>query len=93
MPRKTPPSYDEPDLLTLLAEQEHGPPSCTHRFIVGSKSRYAWVCETDPASPYHREWVHSDPACRRSSFPGKFKQVLPTTGWNRKLQKDVPLNG
>lgn len=90
MPRKPRTAVQEPDLLSLLAEQESGPPACPHRFSAG-KYGSAWVHETDPASPYYTEWVHSLPGCRRSAFPGKHKQPLPTMGWSRKLQKDVPL--
>lgn len=89
MPRSQP--NDEPDLLDLLAEQESGPRPCPHRFSVGPRSGSSWVWENDPSSPYYTEWVHSDPRCRRSSFPGKSKTPAPTMGWSRKLQKDVPL--
>lgn len=91
MPRtRTAPASDEPDLLTLLAEEEHGPLPCPHRFSAG-KHGSAWVHESDPTSPYFEEWVHSLPSCRRSAFPGKNKQPFPKVGWSRKLQKDVPL--
>ena len=79
-----------PTLLDLIAEQEHGPLPCPHRFSAG-KHGHAWVLETDPRSAYYMEWVHSDPNCRRSAFPGKNKETPPTMGWSRKLQKDVPL--
>lgn len=85
------PKIEEPDLLTLLEEQEHGPPACPHVFAVGVRSGYAWAHEDDSASDYYEEWVHSDPTCRRSAFPGKNKQPFPKMGWSRKLQKDVPL--
>lgn len=78
------------DLLDLLAEQENGPLACPHRFSAG-KHGYAWEHEADPNSPYFEEWVHSDPRCRRSAFPGKNKQPFPKMGWSRELQKDVPL--
>lgn len=77
MPRSKPQKVEEPDLLTLLAEQEQGPPPCPHRFSVG-KGGSGWAYETDPASPYYQEWVHSGTGehqlCRRSAFPGR-KQI------------------
>jgi hypothetical protein len=85
------PEPDGDDLLTLLAEQESGPRACPHVFSVGVRSGHAWVHEDDPASDYYEEWVHSDPRCRRSAFPGAYKQPFPKMGWSRKLQKDVPL--
>lgn len=89
MPKRTAPD-PEPDLLMLLEEQEHGPPACPHRFSAG-KYGSAWAHERDPASPYYEEWVHADPRCRRSAFPGQYKQPVPKMGWSRELQKDVPL--
>lgn len=83
---------DEPDLLDLLTEQEQGPLPCPHVFLVGKNHNGGWVHERDPASPYFQEWVHSDPRCRRSAIPGHHKQPLPTMGWSRELQKDVPLD-
>lgn len=88
MPRST--SSPEPDLFDLLDEQENGPKPCPHRFTAG-KFGSAWVHETNPHSDYYLEWVHADPRCRRSAVPGKTKQPLPTMGWSRELQKDVPL--
>lgn len=78
------------DLLDLLDEQEHGPSPCPHRFSAGKRG-HAWVHEDDSASPYFQEWVHADPACRRSAFPGQHQQPFPTVGWDPKRQKDVPL--
>lgn len=86
---KQPPATQEPDLLTLLEEQATGPLPCPHRFSAG-KHGSAWVHEDNPDSPYFEEWVHSQPGCRRSAFPGKYKQPFLTVGWSRKLQKDVP---
>lgn len=75
MPRKTKPEPDEPDLLTLLDEQEHGPPPCPHAASVGPRSGSGWAYETDPASAYYQEWVHAGKGeCRRSAFPGR-KQI------------------
>jgi hypothetical protein len=88
MPRATEPPG--PTLLDLLEEQEHGPLPCPHRFAV-AKLGHGWAHESDPDSPYFEEWVHGDPACRRSAFPGRYKQPFPTMGWSRKKQKDVPL--
>lgn len=90
MPRKTQPTQDGPDLFDLLDEIEHGPPACPHVSAVG-KNGAGWTHETTPGSPYFLEWVHGDPACRRSAHPGAHKQPLPTMGWSRELQKDVPL--
>lgn len=81
---------DEPDLLTLLEEQDAGPPACPHASSVGVRSGHAWAHEDDPASDYYEEWVHSDPRCRKPAIPGR-KQPFPTMGWSRELQKDVPL--
>ena len=77
-----------PDLLDLLQEIEEGPLPCTHP--VGVKNG-GFAMENDPTSDYYREWVHADPACRRSAHPGKFKYPPPTMGWSREQQKDVPL--
>lgn len=90
MPKARPSAVNEPDLLDLLDEAEHGPPPCPHRFSVSVKNG-GWVHETDSASPYYLEWVHGDPACRRSAIPGLNRQSLPTRGWSRELQKDAPL--
>lgn len=91
MSRRYPaPEPDGDDLLTLLAEQESGPRPCPHRFSAGKRG-FGWAHETDPASPYFEEWVHNDPACKRSAFPGKNRDPIPTMGWSRELQKDVPL--
>lgn len=76
------------DLLDLLDEMENGPAACTH--AVGVKNG-GFVMENNPDSAYHREWVHADPACRRSTHPGKFKYPVPTMGWSREKQKDVKL--
>lgn len=81
---------DEPDLFDLLDEQENGPPPCPHVYRVG-KGGSGWAHEQDPASPYFQEWVHSDPSCRRSARPGHSRTPVPTMGWSRELQKDVPL--
>lgn len=89
MPRKQPPQ-DGPDLFDLLDEVENGPPACPHVYSAG-KNGHGWTHEQDPASSYFLEWVHSDPACRRSAHPGKTKTPMPTMGWSRELQKDVPL--
>lgn len=79
------------DLLELLEEQEHGPLPCPHRFV-SAKRGAAYRHDTDPESPYFEEWVHADPSCLRSSFPGQYKDPLPTEGWDPDLQKDVPIN-
>lgn len=89
MPRKQPLPDDGPDLFDLLDEIEHGPPACPHVYSVGRGS--GWVHEQNPTSPYYLEWVDSNPACRRSAFPGKHKTPMPKMGWSRELQKDVPL--
>ena len=89
MPRKQQ-TQDGPDLFDLLDEIEHGPPACPHAYSAG-KDGTGWTHERSPDSPYFMEWVHSDPACRRSVRPGHHKQPLPTMGWSRELQKDVPL--
>lgn len=91
MPRKQTPPHDGPDLFDLLDEQENGPKPCPHVYSVGAHGKYGWTHESDPKSDYYLEWVHADPACRRSAIPGHYKQPLPTMGWSRKLQKDVPL--
>jgi hypothetical protein len=83
-------TQDGPDLFDLLDEIEHGPSACPHVYAVG-KNGSGWVVETAPDSPYFREWVHSDPACRRSAVPGGSRAPVPTMGWSRELQKDVPL--
>lgn len=80
-------SHDEPDLLDVIAEIEHGPLPCPHN--VGVRSGSGWSQELDPSSPYYAEWVHSDPNCRRSKFPGH-KQPLPTKAWSKAKQQDVP---
>lgn len=82
---------DGDDLLTLLAEQESGPRPCPHGPSRGKNADYGWVVEKDPDSPYYREMVHNDPNCRRALNPGSLQYKLPTVGWSRKLQKDVPL--
>lgn len=85
---KRKPSKDpEPDLLTLLAEQEDGPPACPH---ASAGRKEGFVQDLAPGSPYYAEWVHASPTCRRSPIPG-LKQPVPTMGWSRELQKDVPL--
>ena len=89
MPRK-PTIQDGPDLFDLLEEIEHGPPPCPHVYAVG-KNGSGWAHETSPGSPYFQEWVHGDAACRRSARPGTHKQPLPTVGWSKEHQKDVPL--
>lgn len=90
MPKRTQQPDDEPDLFDLLEEQERGPLPCPHVGGVG-RGGSGWTHQRDPKKPYFLEWVHSDPRCRRSAFPGKFKTPLPTMGWSRELQKDVPL--
>lgn len=79
---------DEPDLLDVIAEIEHGPLPCPH--IVGMKEG-GWTHQTNSRLPYYLEYVHAHPRCMRSKFPGKFKYPLPKIGWSAKLQKDVPL--
>lgn len=75
MPKAKKRTKPEPDLLTLLAEQEAGPPACPHAASVGPRSGSGWAYETDPASAYYQEWVHAGKGeCRRSAFPGR-KQV------------------
>lgn len=64
---------DEPNLLDVLDEIENGPPPCPHVAGVG-KNGYGWEHERSPESPYFKEWVHADPACRRSALPGQHKQ-------------------
>lgn len=80
-------SLDEPDLLDMLAEQETGPPACPHAVTMKTGG---FSQELDETSPYHAEWVHAHPNCRRSKFPGT-KQPLPQVKWSKKLQKDVPI--
>lgn len=83
------PKAQAPDLMTLfdlLDEQENGPRPCTHPAKVST-----WTLETDPESPYYMEWVDPNPNCLRSVIPGHSVQPLPTMGWSRELQKDVPL--
>ena len=63
------------DLFSVLDEIENGPPPCQHVTAVG-KDGSGWAHETDPNSPYFKEWVHSKATCRRSAFPGKYKQEI-----------------
>jgi hypothetical protein len=79
---------DEPDLLDVIEEIEHGPLPCPHS--VNMKNG-GWAPQMDPKKPYYLEYVHGHPHCRRSKFPGKNKIKAPTMGWSRELQKDVPL--
>ncbi len=79
---------DEANLLDLLDEIEHGPPPCPHSVTMNNGG---WTHERDPNSAYYLEWVHGDPNCRRSKFPGKNRTQLPKVGWSKKKQKDVPL--
>lgn len=81
-----PKTVDEPDLFDVLEEIEKGPLPCPHPW-----NKDGWVMEMRPRSPYYLEWVHAHPNCRRSTKPGANKGNAPTMGWNRKLQKDVPL--
>lgn len=80
-------SADEPDLLDLIEEAEHGPPACPHAVMMKTGG---FVQEWDEDSPYYAEWVHAHPNCRRSKFPG-CKQPMPTVKWDKELQKDVPI--
>lgn len=73
MPKK-PVTQDGPDLFDILDEIENGPLPCPHRYGVRMETG-GWSHETDPHSPYFEEWVHGDPNCRRSAFPGE-KQPL-----------------
>lgn len=81
---------DEPNLFDLLEEQERGPLPCPHVWRVG-KGGHGWRHQTDPARPYFQEYVHADPRCLRSAHPGHSIVPVPTVGWSRELQKDVPL--
>lgn len=58
---------EQMDLLALLQEQT-GPRPCPHA-NVGMKTG-GWTLEHNKRSPYYREWVHANPRCRRSRFPG-----------------------
>lgn len=89
MPRT---ALDEPNLLDMLEEIEHGPMPCPHVVRVGAGKKDGWEHERNRRSPYYLEWVHSDPHCRRSARPGHSKTPLPTMGWSRELQKDVELD-
>lgn len=57
------------DLFDVIDEAENGPPPCPH--FPSVKTGRGWGLEMDPKSEYYLEWVHADPACRRSKFPGK----------------------
>lgn len=57
------------DIFAAIDEAENGPPPCPHAPNV--KSGYGFALEHDPRSEYYLEWVHADPACRRSKFPGR----------------------
>jgi hypothetical protein len=52
------------DIFAVLDEAENGPPACQH-------VARGFALDADPKSDYYMEWVHSDPACRRSKFPGR----------------------
>ena len=81
-------SADEPDLLDMIEEIEKGPLPCPHMVTMANGG---WSHQRDPKKPYYLEWVHANPRCMRSKFPGKHKTPMPTMGWSRELQKDVPL--
>lgn len=53
------------DLFEAIDEAENGPPPCPHM------PQHGFALERDPKSEYYLEWVHSNPACRRSKFPGR----------------------
>ena len=56
------------DIFAVL-EGKDGPPPCPH--IPNSKQGHGYALEYDKTSEYYNEWVHADPNCRRSTFPGR----------------------
>lgn len=47
---------------------------CPHVNHPTARKNWFWELETDPGSPYYREYVHIAVGCRRSAIPGRHKR-------------------